>query len=92
MFCPSPAPKPQQCACGRDPKDAALTTFRSISGVYRFHHCPCGMEWTERVAPPAAPLPARDDGLLEFHQNLQAFHGRLHDLAQPSPHWRPAAG
>jgi hypothetical protein len=96
MFGSLPARKDARCACGRDSGEAAVTTFRSVSGTYRFHCCPCGMEWTEHVPAPARPIPASGDVVLEFHHHVKAFHGLLRGQVEPQadtgPHWRPAAG
>jgi hypothetical protein len=78
LFSARPQPAPDHCACGRDPKDAAVTWYDSISGTYTFHRCRCGMEWTDHTAgwELAAP-PVTSAQVMEVHRQLQAFHGSL---------------
>jgi hypothetical protein len=96
MFGSLPIQKDGRCAFGRDPREAAVTTFRSVSGIYQFHCCPCGIEWTDHVATSHRPIPASGDIVLEFHQHFKAFHGGLKRLSRlqedTGSHWRPAAG
>jgi hypothetical protein len=75
MFGASSCPPTRRCACGRDPKETALTTFRSISGTYQFHRCPCGMEWTEHLPFSGIPLPPNGERVMEFHQHLRTLRG-----------------
>ena len=78
LFSRQPQPRTGQCACGRDPKDAAVTRYDSISGTYTFRRCECGMEWTDHTPgwEPAAP-PVTSAEVMEVHRQLQDFHGTL---------------
>lgn len=80
MFGTQPYPRTERCACGRDPRDALVTRLSSITGTYSFHHCACGVEWTERVANPDGPEPACRDIVLEAHRQFKDFHGLMRML------------
>jgi hypothetical protein len=81
MFGTQPFPRNERCVCGRDPADALVTRFSSITGTYSFHRCACGVEWTERVANPDGPEPACRDVVLEAHQHFKDFHGLVRTQA-----------
>lgn len=74
-----------RCACGRAPHEQTLTTYRSISGTYLFHRCPCGIAWTEHRADPEHPGPPTSTAVREVHEHFQAFHGLLRELARARP-------
>lgn len=75
-----------RCACGRDQQESTVTTFRSVSGTYLFHRCPCGIEWTEHVAVPEIPPATNGPAVREFHEHVHAFHGAMRqEEARPAP-------
>ena len=53
------------CACGRPSDGATVTTYRSIHGTYRYHRCPCGMEWTEHDPHPDLSSAVTGDEVIE---------------------------
>jgi hypothetical protein len=83
--------KNTRCGCGRDPQETAVTSFRSISGTYLFHRCPCGIEWTEHVAAPELPSSTHGPAVREFHEHVHAFHGAMREAPRPHASRRTAA-
>jgi hypothetical protein len=79
MFTSQPSTDDRGCACGRGPQETMVTSFRSISGTYLFHRCPCGIEWTERMAAPEQPPPSSGTVVREFHEHFHAFHGAMRE-------------
>ncbi len=69
-----------QCACGRGADEATVTFYRSLHGTYRYHRCPCGMEWTEHDPHPDLSSPVTGDEVIEVHVHLKEFHGTLRSL------------
>jgi hypothetical protein len=76
MFGDPPRSRDERCACGRPPEEATVATYRSISGTYRFHRCPCGIAWTEHHPDPEQPAPTPSRALREFHEHCQALADR----------------
>lgn len=77
MFGREPLARDERCACGRDASEARVTTYRSISGTYMFHRCPCGTAWTDHRADPEQPAPLAGSAVREAHEQFQAFHGAV---------------
>jgi hypothetical protein len=77
MFGREPYAREERCACGRAAAEATVTTYRSISGTYMFHRCPCGTAWTDHRADPEQPGPTTGSHLREAHEHFQAFHGAV---------------
>lgn len=73
-------PETVLCACGREPSAASVTTYTSPSGSYRFHRCPCGLEWTERLEGFDRGAPVSHDEVLDVHERLARFEGGLNEL------------
>lgn len=69
-----------RCACGLPADGATVTTYRSIHGTYRYHRCPCGMEWTEHDPHPDLSSAVTGDEVIEVHEQLKEFHGTLRAL------------
>jgi hypothetical protein len=74
------SPEGEECRCGRSERTVRVVSYRTRTGSYRFHRCDCGTEWTERMAHIDRSLPVTGDELLDVHQLLAEFDGRLTDL------------
>jgi hypothetical protein len=62
---------------------ATVVNYRSRRGSYRFHRCQCGTEWTVSIHEIDHSLPVSGDEVLDVHQLLADFEGRLNELTDP---------
>jgi len=80
MHKPRKEPEAARCSCGRNLREAAVSTFRSQAVLFTFHRCECGLEWTERSQGIDRSEPVTTDEVIEVHERMAAFEGPLTEL------------